>query len=79
MRFHLYFTVKRIMRQCSIGDFSTVYKFDANFLKDHIPKWTWQEISGKKRHIGDSHAIDMSTPWPGYKHGPGQLRDTQND
>ena len=77
MRFHLYFTVKRIMRQCQIGDYSLVYKFGANFLQDHIPKWTWQEISGKQRHIGDSHAVNMTTSW--LRHGPGQLKDTQND
>ena len=79
MRFHLYFTVRRIMWQLRNGDYKTYRKFDASFLQYHYPKWTWQEISGKKRHIGDSHAVDMSTPWPGYKHGPGQLRDTQND
>ena len=53
MRFHLYFTVRRIMRQLSIGDDSTYNKFNASFLMGH--------------------------PWPRPKHGPGQLRDVQND
>ena len=78
MRFHLYFTVKRIMRQCQMGDFSAVYKFNANFLQNHIPKWTWQEIMYyKNEHLGQD--VVASRSWPRYKHGPGQLRDTQND
>ena len=79
MRFHVYFTVRRIMWQLKNGDDSNYRKFDADFLQYHYPKWTWQEISGKKRHIGDYHGVDMSTPWPGYQHGPGQIRDTNND
>ena len=79
MRFHLYFTVRRIMRQLSIGDDSTYNKFNAGFLKDHIPKWTYQEIRNyKNEHLGQD-VIPMETGWRGYKHGPGQLRDVQND
>ena len=77
-RFHLYFTVKRIMRQCQMGDFSIIYKFDANFLQNHIPKWTWQEIMKiKNEKLGQD--VIASRSFPRYKHGPGQLRDTQND
>ena len=78
MRFHLYFTVKRIMRQCKVGDFSIIDKFGARFLKKHIPKWTWQEILQKKREFGSSKAVGTD-PWKTYQHGPGQLRDTNND
>ena len=79
IRFHLYFTVRRIMRQLSIGDDSTYNKFNAGFLKDHIPKWTWQEIRNyKNEHLGQD-VNSMETGWRGYKHGPGQLRDVQND
>ena len=78
MRFHVYFTVKRIMRQCQMGDYSTVNKFDANFLQYHIPKWTWQEIMKiKEEKLGQD--VIASRSWPRYKHGSGQLRDTQND
>ena len=78
MRFHLYFTVKRIMRQCQMGDYSLVNKFEANFLQNHIPKWTWQEIMKiKGEHLGQD--VVASRTWPRYKHSPGQLRDTQND
>ena len=59
IRFHLYFTVRRIMFQLSHGDDSTFRKFDAGFLEYHYPKWTWQEITNMKRHIGDSHAVAM--------------------
>ena len=66
------------MRQCQIGDFSVVYKFNANFLQNHIPKWTWQEIIKiKEEHLGQD--VVASRSFPRYKHGPGQLRDTQND
>ena len=51
MRFHLYFTVRRIVWQLSIGDDSTYNKFNAGFLKDHIPKWTWQEVENYKMNI----------------------------
>ena len=79
VRFHLYFTVRRIMRQMSLGDDSTYHKFNASFLKDHIPKWTWQEIRNyKNEHLGQD-VDSMETGWRGYKHGPGQLRDVQND
>ena len=79
MRFHLYFTVRRIMRQLSVGDDTLYNKFDASFLQHHIPKWTWQEIENyKNEHLGQD-VIPMSTPFPRHKHGPGQLRDTQND
>ena len=44
IRFHLYFTVRRIMRQFQTGDFSILNTFNAKFLKDHYAKWTWQEI-----------------------------------
>ena len=78
MRFHLYFTVKRIMRQFEIGDFSAINKFGGNFLKNHIPKWTWQEIlKYKNEHLGQD--VVGSDPHKTYQHGPGQLRDTQND
>ena len=84
MRFHVYFTVRRIMRQMQTGDFSTISKSNYGFLKDHIPKWTWQEIQGyKNEHLGQD--VIGSNPHrkyvniPTYKHGPGQLRDTQND
>ena len=49
MRFHVYFTVRRIMWQLKNGDYSNYRKFGADFLQYHYPKWTWQEISGKKR------------------------------
>ena len=79
MRFHLYFTVRRIMRQLSIGDDSTYNKFNASFLKDHIPKWTRQEIRKYKKEKLGQDVTSMETGWRGYKHGPGQLRDVQND
>ena len=78
VRFHLYFTTRRIMRQCQIGDYSTVYKFNAEFLQDHIPKWTWQEILHEKRKFGHQEAIGTD-PHKRYQHGPGQLHNTQND
>ena len=84
IRFHVYFTVRRIMRQCQLGDFSTIHKFNADFIKDYYPKWTWQEVEGyKNEHLGQD--VIGSNPHrkylniPTYKHGPGQLRDTQND
>ena len=70
IRFHLYFTMKRIMRQCQIGDFSLVDKFGAQQLRYHIPKWTWQEILQKKREYGSSKSIGTD-PWKTYQHGPG--------
>ena len=67
------------MRQLSIGDDSTCNKFEASFLKNHIPKWTWQEIINyKNEHLGQD-VTSMETGWRGYKHGPGQLQDVQND
>ena len=78
MRFHLYFTVRRIMWQLRNGDDKTFYKFNAGFLKDHYPKWTYQEIMKiKNEHLGqDTVGVDK---WKRYQHGPGQIRDTQND
>ena len=57
MRFHLYFTVRRIMREFETmpenGIQYIMNKYKANFLKDHTPKWTWQEVSGyKNEHLG---------------------------
>ena len=66
------------MRQLQTGDFSILNTFNANFLKDHYPKWTWQEILHyKNEHLGqDTVGTDPHTT---YQHGPGQIRDTQND
>ena len=57
MRFHLYFTVRRIMQEFETmsenGIQYTMNKYKANFLKDHTPKWAWQEVSGyKNEHLG---------------------------
>ena len=38
MRFYLYFTVRRIMRQLKVGDKENFNKFNASFLKDNYPK-----------------------------------------
>ena len=50
MMFHLYFTVRRIMQKLKttpeIKIKILMSKYNANFLKDHTPKWTWQEMTG---------------------------------
>ena len=82
MRFHLYFTVRRIMRQLQeLPENKIQYimdKYKANFLQKHIPKWTWQDIKYyKNEHLGqDVVRIDK---YKTYKHGPGSIRDVQND
>ena len=66
------------MRQFQTGDFSILNTFNANFLKDHYPEWTWQEILHYKNlHLGQD--IVSTDKLKTYQHGPGQIRDTQND
>ena len=54
-------------------------KYNANFLKDHAPKKTWQEVTGyKKEHLGQD-VVDMNKY--GHKPGPGVgfICDVNND
>ena len=83
MRFHLYFTVRRIMQEFETmsenGIQYIMNKYKANFLKDHIPKWTWQEVSGyKNEHLGQG-VVDTSKFKKYYEPGVGLIRDLKND
>ena len=82
MRFHLYFTVRRIMREFETmpenGIQYIMNKYKANFLKDHTPKWTWQEVSGyKNEHLGQD-VVDTSKFTKLHGPGVGFIRDLQN-
>ena len=83
MRFHPYFTVRKIMKELETlkqKDVSFLLnKYKANFLKDRTPKRTWQEATGyKKEHLGQN-VVDINKY--GHKHGPsvGFIRDVKND
>ena len=84
MRFHLYFTVRRRMQEFKTmpenGIQYVMNKYKPNFLKDHTPKWTWQEIAGQKNeHLGHD-VVDTSKFTKLY--GPsvvGFAHDLQND
>ena len=83
MRFHLYFTVRRIMKEIETSKEKDIKyimnKYKANFLKDHTPKWTWQEVIGyKKEHLGQD-VVDINKY--GHKHGPGVgfIRNVKNE
>ena len=83
MRFHLYFTVRRIRHEFETmsenGIQYIMNKYKANFLKYHTPKWTWQEVSGyKNEHLGQD-VVDMSkfTNIHGVG-GVGSIRDLKN-
>ena len=54
-------------------------KYNANFLKDHAPKWTWQEVTGYNKEHQEQDVVDMNKY--GHKHGPGVgfIRDVKND
>ena len=83
MRFHLYFTVRRIMREFKTmpenGIQYIMNKYKANFLKDHTPKWTWQEVSGyKNKHLGQ-YMVDTSKFTKFHGPGVGFIPDLQND
>ena len=83
MRFHLYFTVRRIMQEFETmsenGIQYIMNKYKANFLKDHIPKWTWQEVSGyKNKHLGQG-VVDTSKFKNYYGPGVSLIRDLKND
>ena len=49
MRSHLYFTIGRIMLEFeTMRENGTQYimnKCKANFLIDHTPKWTWEDVA----------------------------------
>ena len=82
MRFHLYFTVRRIMREFqTLPNNSIQYimnKHNANFLQKHTPKWTWREVSGyKNEHLGQD--VLGINPYPKtYGPGVGFIRDLHN-
>ena len=82
MRFHLYFTVRRRMKELETlkenEDKYLMNKYNANFLKDHAPKWTWQEVTGYKKEHLRQDVVDMDKY--GHKHGPGVgfIRDVKN-
>ena len=83
MRFHLYFTVRRIMQKLKTLSESKINilmnKYNANFLKDHTPKWTWQELVGYKNEHKGQDVVDLSKHQKIYGPGPGSIRDVQND
>ena len=82
MRFHLYFTVRRIMREFQELPENKIQfimdKYKANFLQNHIPKRTWQEITNyKNEHLGqDVVGFDK---YKTYNHSVGSTRDLKND
>ena len=83
MRFHLYFTVRRIMHEFeTMSDSEAKYimnKYKANFLKDHTSKWTWQDVSGyKNEHLGQG-VVDSSKFTNLHGPGVGFIRDFKND
>ena len=81
--FHLYFTVRRIMQKLKttpeIKIKILMSKYNANFLKDHTPKWTWQEMTGyKNEHLGQD-VVGFSKNQKTRGPGVGLIRDVQND
>ena len=48
MQFHIYFTIRRFVRKFKTMNKtqidSLLRKYNAGFLKDCYPKWTWQEL-----------------------------------
>ena len=82
MRFHLYFTVRRMWEFETMSENGIQYimnKYKANILKDHVPKWTWQEVSGyKNEHLGQD-VVDTSKFTNLHGPGVGLIRDLKND
>ena len=81
MRFRIYFTIRRFMRKFEVMDKTKINnlmrKYNAGFLKDHIPKWTCQELL----HTEDpNRGVAQQDEYRRQKHpGPGSIRDVQND
>ena len=48
MTFHIYFTIRRFMTKYEVMNEnqirSIMSEYNADFLKNHITKWTWQEL-----------------------------------
>ena len=83
IRLYLYFTVGRIMREFETMPENRIQyimnKYKVNFLKDHTPKRTWQEVTGyKNEHLGQA-VVDMKKFTKTYGPGVGFIRDLQND
>ena len=83
MRFHLYFIVRRIMQKFKALPESeikyVINKYKANFLKDHTPKRTRQEMTGyNNEHLGQD-VVGCSKYQKTYGPGVGLIRDVQND
>ena len=82
MRFHLYFTVRRIMQKLKTLLETKIKilmnKYNANFLKDHTLKWTWYKmVRYKNEHLGQDVVGFSKNP---KTYGPGfhLFRDVQS-
>ena len=81
MRFHIYFTIRRFMRKFEVMDKTQinnlVREYNARFLKDHYPKWIWQELL----HTEDpNRGVTQQDEYRRQNHpGPGSIRDVRND
>ena len=83
MRFHVYFTTRRIMKEFETLQDNEIQdilnKFKAGFIKDHTPKLDLARSFGyKNEHLGQG-VIDTSKFKRLYGPGVGLIRDLQND
>lgn len=77
----IYFTIRRIMREFTVmkynGIINVMNKYGAFFLKDHIPKWTWQELW---KTVNPEKGVTKSDDYrlKNYPE-PGSIKEVQND